>query len=79
MVQKLVTFYLVSNREELEELEELRRGRKLRNFKAKEHLQEYLRDGWVIRDYKTLDGSSSGHSIRHSGWVVVLLDRSSDG
>ena len=39
-----------------------------------EHLQNYLRDGWTITDFKPLDGSA-GPAEYSVGWIIVLLSR----
>lgn len=41
-------------------------------FGVTEHLQEHLKDGWLVKDIETLGGA--GGCL--SGWVIVLLEKS---
>ena len=40
-------------------------------FGVKDHLTEYLDDGWTVKDLRTLGGA--GGCL--SGWVVAVLEK----
>lgn len=40
-------------------------------YGVKEHLQEYLSDGWRVREFKPM--CAAGGCL--SGWIVVLLEK----
>jgi hypothetical protein len=40
-------------------------------FGVTEHLENYLKEGWAVKDLRTLGGA--GGCL--SGWVVVLLEK----
>lgn len=61
MAQKLVTLFLSRVLEEADAVE------------IEEHLQEYLDEGWYIKEVHPLSGG--GRSDVLGAWVVVLLER----
>ena len=40
-------------------------------FGVSEHLENYLEDGWTIKEFQTMGGA--GGCL--SGWIVVLLEK----
>lgn len=42
-----------------------------RLFGVTEHLEDYLKDGWTVKEFKTFGGA--GGCL--SGWIVVLLEK----
>lgn len=68
MKQKLVTMFLHDVQSEKGAYGDPKTNRL---FGVTEHLQEYLDDGWTIKDVKTLGGA--GGCL--SGWIVVLLEK----
>lgn len=43
---------------------------------VKEHLNEYLEEGWRVVQMLPLSGTGGGKEI--AGWLIVLLERSSE-
>lgn len=41
----------------------------------KEHLRNYLADGWRIVQMTPLDGNGGGETTDGGGWVFVLLEK----
>lgn len=42
-----------------------------RLFGVSEHLEEYLKEGWTVKEFKTLGGAGG----LLSGWIIVLLEK----
>jgi hypothetical protein len=46
-----------------------------RDCEVKEHLTDYLAQGWLIKEFKSLDGSGGGETTASGGWIIVLLEK----
>ena len=71
MRHKIVTFFLHDQFDKLKGNYGDPKGGRL--FGVVEHLDDYLKDGWLVKDVKTMGGA--GGTL--SGWVIVLLERPS--
>ena len=66
MKQKLVTFFLRDNTKGV--YGDPKDGKL---FGVSEHLEDYLKEGWTVKDVKTMGGAGG----RMSGWVIVVLEK----
>jgi hypothetical protein len=79
VMQKLVTVYLhdrqewdVSSQGYAYTEECCKSGHCDKKNLTREHLSQYLEDGWVVKSIDVLGGASSGNAI---GWLVILLEK----
>jgi len=61
MKQKLISIYLCDSQSA--------------DSDQREHLNEYLEHGWMIRSITPLNGSGGGNTDYSAGWVIVLLEK----
>ena len=66
MKQKLVTFFLHDNTKGV-----YGDPKDNKLFGVSEHLEGYLKEGWIVKNVKTMGGA--GGSM--SGWVIVVLEK----
>ena len=58
-LQKMVTFYLDSERS--------------KDSQVREHLQDYLSEGWIIKSISGFGGHSEKFHVR--GWFAVVIEK----
>jgi hypothetical protein len=69
-MQKLITLHLIG-----EKYIRTLKGPDAAHGYLEEHLQTYLQEGWQINQ---ITGFGGGNQVYYGGWVIVLLEKTSE-